>query len=108
MSTLYVREYSGIGTTKNVSGIGPANLVTQGPVEPGTDQAPITISASSAASAAFAATTQLVRVNTDSVCSVVFGPVGTTATTSNARLAANQTEYFRVVPGNIVAVITNT
>lgn len=108
MATLYIREYAGISTTKNVTGIGPADLVTQGPSEPGTDQPALNINPSTTPSLQFAPTTQLVRLHTDAVCSFVIGPPGTVATTSNARMAQNQTEYFRVIPGHIVAVIANT
>ncbi len=108
MATLYIREYKGIGNTQNVSGIGPAYLPTQGPQEPGVDQPALTINPSTTPSQPFAATTQLVRLHTDAVCSIIFGPPGTIATTGNARLAQNQTEYFSVYPGMIVSVIANT
>lgn len=108
MATLYVREYRGIGNTQNVTGIGLSNLPTQGAQEPGVDQPTININPSTTPSNAFSPTTQLVRLHTDAVCSISFGPPGTVATTSNARMAANQTEFFSVIPGQIVAVISNT
>lgn len=108
MATLYVREYKGIGNTQNVTGIGLSNLPTQGAQEPGVDQPTININPSTTPSSVFAATTNLVRLHTDAVCSIAFGPPGTVVTTSNARMAANQTEFFSVIPGHIVAVIANT
>lgn len=108
MATLYVREYQGIGNTKNVTGIGLSNLPTQGAQEPGVDQPIININPSTTPSVPFAPTTQLVRLHTDAVCSVAFGPPGTIATTSNARMAQNQTEFFSVIPGHVVSVIANT
>lgn len=108
MATAYIREYQGIGNTFNVGGIGPSNLPTQGPQEPGVDQPALTINPSTTPSQAFGATTQLIRVHVDAVCSFVIGPPGTVATTSNARMAQNQTEYFSVKPGHIFAVISNT
>lgn len=62
-------------------------------------------------SAAFNAKTRVVRVHTDAICSIAFG-ASPTATTSNARLAANSTEFFSVrpdlTPGLKLSVITNT
>jgi hypothetical protein len=58
-------------------------------------------------SAAFGADTRLVRIHTDSICSIAFG-LNPTATTSTARLAAGQTEYFAVEPGMKVAAVSNT
>ena len=63
----------------------------------------------SAQSAAFTSTTKLVRVHTDSVCSIAFG-TNPTATTAMKRMAANTTEYFGVPPGLSwkIAVVLNT
>lgn len=99
MSNLYIREYT-------------AAAVQQGegvPVmcEPGTDQGVITISASAASSAAFGANTAFVRVHTDAICSIAFG-TAPSATTANARMAANSTEYFGVIGGQKLSVIQNT
>lgn len=46
-------------------------------------------------SSALNANTKYVRVHTDSICSVSFG-TAPSATTSKMRMAANQTEYFKV------------
>ncbi|HWU70677.1 MAG TPA: hypothetical protein VN017_04915, partial [Pseudoxanthomonas sp.] len=69
----------------------------------------VAIGASSAVSSAFNASTAIVRLHTDAICSVEFGAAPTAAAT-NMRLAAGQTEYFAVVPGSgfKVAVITNS
>lgn len=66
------------------------------------------ITAVSAQSAAFTALTQLVRVHTDVVACVEVGGTNPTATTSSARLAAGQTEYFVVKAGDKVAARTCT
>jgi len=60
-------------------------------------------------SAAFDDKTRIVRVHTDSICSIKFG-TAPTATTSTTRLAANSTEYFGVPAGQSfkIAVILNT
>lgn len=39
--------------------------------------------------------TRMIRVHTDGICSVVVG-TAPVATTSNSRMAANQTEYFGI------------
>ena len=60
-----------------------------------------------ASSNAFSANTKLIRVHSDAICSIVIG-AAPTATTADARMAANQTEYYQVVPGHKISVITNT
>jgi hypothetical protein len=100
MAFLYITEFSNPGY---VNGVIPTGM------EPGTDQTPVAISGSSAQSAALKNNTQLVRLETDSICSVTFG-TNPTATANNRRLAANQTEYFSVPLSSSfkVAVITNS
>jgi hypothetical protein len=92
MATLYITEFTGVAFP------GVEGNSFQAPLEPGTDQAPLAIGASPQQSAAFGPNTRVVRVNCDSVCSILFG-TNPTAATSNRRLAANQTEYFGVNPG---------
>lgn len=60
-------------------------------------------------SAVLNANTTLVRLHTDSTCSVAFG-TNPTATTSKMRLVSDQTEYFSVQPNSElkIAVISNT
>lgn len=67
----------------------------------------IAIGAGSVQSAAFNSATRVVRLHTDAICSYRFGP-NPTAIATTARLAAGQTEYFGVKPGDKVAIITNT
>lgn len=107
MATLYIREYAGIGTGTNASGIGSSFLEVQAAVEPAVTDQTVSIGGASVQSSAFNAKTGLVRIHTDSICSIAFG-ANPTATATSARLAANQTEYFSVFPGHKVAVITNT
>jgi hypothetical protein len=64
----------------------------------------------SAASLPFTPSTRVVRVHTDSICAVKVGgaqPVAV-AKPGTARMAAGQTEYFAVTPGDKAAVITST
>jgi hypothetical protein len=102
MAKLYVTEYPDL----------PGAFATFAPQvvrdPPLVDQTPVVIGAGSLASAAFSALTKIVRLHADVVCSIAIGPPGTVATANNQRMAANQTEYKMVVPGYVVAVITNT
>jgi hypothetical protein len=101
MVKLYVTEYAYLQQDEN-------GRVMNVPQEPAAvEQTPITISGASAQSAAFGAKTRIVRVHTDAICSIVFGD-NPTATTNHKRLAADQTEYFGVAPGQKLAVIANT
>lgn len=102
MATLYVAEYAILGA-EQVSGSLP-----QAPHEPPIAEQIIAIGGASLQSNPFNAKTTLVRLNTDSVCSVLFG-TNPTATTNNQRFAANQTEYKSVPVGQsfMVAVISN-
>jgi len=96
MATLYISEYPGYELN---------NLPVA--IEPPLVEQTVAISGGSAQSAAFNTSTRLVRIHTDSICSILFGS-NPTATATNKRLAANATEYFVVSPGYKVAVISNT
>lgn len=96
MATLYVTEYAGIGGDH-----------IQTPLEPAIAQQTVAIGGSSTASAKFNDSTRLVRLHTDAICSVAFGSTPTAVATAQ-RLPANATEYFAVMGGQKVAVITNT
>lgn len=61
----------------------------------------------SQASNAFSADTRFVRVHTDSACRVAFGDAPT-ATATDMRMAAGQTEFFAVPPGSKIAAVTTT
>ena len=98
MAVLYISEYDNVATDN------------RGMVQAGQEPAIATQTVAigvAAQSAAFNARTRFVRIHTDAICSVAFG-ANPTATTSSARMAANQTEFFGVVPGHKVSVISNT
>ena len=63
----------------------------------------VTIGGSHAESNAFNTNTKMIRLHTDAICSVVIG-LAPVATTADARMAANQTEYYQVYPGDKLAV----
>ena len=99
MAKVYVSEFAGVYSQ--------ASGVTPQPRTPPLVEQTVAIGGTSAQSAAFGAATQLVRVHTDAICSVAFG-ANPVATASTMRMAAGQTEYFAVNPGDKIAVITNS
>lgn len=109
MTTLYINEYQK-SAHANAEEWGYTDNGLQVAKEPAITSQTVAIGGSSVLSNPFGLTTRLVRIHADSVCSILFGAVGTTpaAATTNARLAAGQTEYFGVAPGMTIAVIANT
>ena len=104
MATLYVEEFWGAGRPQSADGYLGAPIGTQS--QPSYSQI-VAITGSTTQSAAFRDTTILVRVHTDAICSVKVGGTNPVADTTNARMAANQTEYFSVKGGEKLAVISN-
>lgn len=99
MATLYLTEFNAIG--------GNSNFNVPGGQWPAVAEQTVTIGGASALSSAFNAATTYIRVHVDSICSIEIG-ANPVATTSKARMAANQTEYWPVRAGDFLAVITNT
>lgn len=95
MASLFIREYANIAGARGRSA--PV------PMEPGTDQSVLTFS-TSAASAAFGATTKLVRIYSDTAFHYVVA-ADPTATTSHLKWPASTPCEFGVLPGQKVAVI---
>lgn len=100
MALLYITEYANAVMSDGVP--------VQAGQEPSIDQTPVAIGGGSLQSAAFNANTRFVRLHTDAICSVVFGESPTAVTNTQKRMAANSTEFFGVVPGQKVAVISST
>lgn len=100
MATLYVSEHTHFGHDNNTVAFPMA-------LEPPIAEQTVAIGGASTQSSAFNANTRYVRVHTDAICSILIG-TNPTATAAKKRLAANQTEYFAVVGGHKLAVITNT
>lgn len=94
MAAVYVAEYQSIRVG------GPA--VDTPPII----EQVVAITSSHTESLAFSDNTHFIRVHTDAICSVLVAN-SPTATTSNMRFAANQTEYFSVNPGQKISVIQN-
>ena len=102
MAKLYLTEYVGAG--RYYGGAIPV-ADTGGWKE--NAASPMTIN-TALNSSVFSTNTHLVRVHTDAICSIIIGATPLTASTSNARMAANQTEYYNVEPGQVLSVIANT
>ena len=103
-SKLYVTEYYSVASPQ----VGGLNA--QVPSEPPlVEQTPIDYSGGHAESAAFNALTTLIRIHTDSICSVLIGTTPV-ATTGSARMVAGQTEYRSVPKGQNykISVVGNT
>ena len=102
MATIYITEYKNLGYVG-----GGLGQLAQAPVEPAIADQSITITGASAQSSAFNASTTLIRVHTDATCSIKIG-INPTAVTTAHRMAANETDYYAVIPGQLLAVITNS
>lgn len=100
MAVLYIAEYPAFPVRQG--------SVIQAPSDPPIAEQTVAIGGSSAqATNAFNAKTRVIRIHTDAICSILIG-ANPTATATKARLAAGQTEYRVVQPGDKIAVITNT
>jgi len=71
------------------------------------EQTPVTVSGTSAQSAAFGANTRYIMFTCDGIFSWTIGN-NPTATTSKMRFAADQVYHIQVQPGDKIAFITNT
>lgn len=100
MPKIYITEYQSLAKDRSgnviAAGMEPANLVQA-----------VTFSTTSAQSAAFAETTQFVRVHSDTTCQVLFG-LNPDAAIGGTRLIANGTEFFGVRGGYKLSVIQST
>lgn len=94
-ATLYVAEFSGSA---------PAGV--QVAQQPALVEQTVAIGGSATSSSAFSGDTKIIRVHTDAICSIKIG-ASPTATATTARMSADSTEYFYVLPGHKISVITN-
>lgn len=100
MATLYIAEFteSAFG---QIAGHAPVAAL------PAVTEQTVAISGTSNASNAFGNQTEIIRVHTDTTCSILVGTGTPVATAAKLRMVADQTEYFAVQPGDKIAVITN-
>lgn len=97
-ATCYIEEYTALS---------PIVVNYQAATAPGVAKQTVAIGGSSTQSAAFSATTRLIRLECDATASVEIGGTNPTATATSARFSAGVPEYFMVSPGDKLAVITN-
>lgn len=100
MATAYITQYGGTGTNAQIAQ-GPA-IKTE----------TVAIGAE-AKSTAFDRNCHVIRLHVDAICSFAIVSPDTSgnyaaATTSSKRIAADQTEYFGVNPGDKISIISNT
>ena len=100
MAVVYVSEFA-----RQVRDAGGYLIPT--PEAPSVADQTTAIGGSSAQSSAFNALTRFIMVHTDAICHIAIG-ANPTATTGNMRLAANQTVFFGVTPGDKIANITGS
>lgn len=109
MAFLYVTEFASIqGALSGFGGV-PVNA-------PPINDQQIAVGGTSTPCVAFNAATRVIRLESDSTCSIVFQTAaqqasGTnpTATNTHMRISANAPpEYFAVIPGYNLSVISNT
>lgn len=99
MAVLYITEYDRIAFD--------GRSAVQAPQEPALTVQTVAIGGSSTQSAAFNSATRYIEIHTDAVCSYLIGS-NPTATASKTRMAANTSKFVGVVPGQKLAVITNS
>lgn len=100
MATLYITEFDRQG--RDIDSY-PSPVAAWPPVA----QQAITISSTSAQSAALNAQTTLVRLHTDTACWIEVGS-NPTATNAKMKMPADSTEYFSVRPGSTVKIAAIT
>jgi hypothetical protein len=100
MAFLYIAEFARLP----LDSVG-ATIIAP-PMAPIAEQK-IPIGVSSVPSAPFSSRTLFVQIHPDSVCSIAFGPAPV-ATVNNQRVAASETRFVGVNPGDSVAVISNS
>lgn len=100
MGKLYITEFAEMGNPGRSSDIGGVPQVAKLP----SLLTQVVDFSTSTQSSPFNARTRFIRVHTDTACHIVVAD-SPTATTSLARMAADQTEYFCVNPGQRIAAV---
>ena len=100
MATLYIQEYERL--VNNPVG----NQVIQAGQEPAVTNQTVTFTATAGASAAFNSSTNFIRVYSDTAGYIKFGAAPTAVTATDMPISANTPEFFGVVPGQKISVVT--
>ena len=99
MAVLYVAEFNGLG-------VDSSGHKVSAPKWPALNQSTLDYSVSEQ-SLTLSGSTHFLRIHADAACHINIGTSGTsTATTSMARLAADQTEFVCVPPGGVIRVVS--
>lgn len=98
MSIIQISEYGDSGLDVNGVRMSTVQL-------PAVAYQEVTISGTSAQSAAFNAATKIIRINADAACRIRAGS-NPTALATDTRINADAPEYFGVKPGDKLAIIT--
>jgi len=100
-NTLWITGFQSPLNAQVVSGTGKPNLANL------TEKQQVSFGSTSAA---FNGQTRFIRVVADASCSINYQPPGATASASSIDLflPANTPEYFDVLPGGTLAVVTNS
>jgi hypothetical protein len=99
MATLYVTEYS-------LNGWVQTPPITAPPLQSIQADYNVAIGGTSTPSPAFQAATGVIQINCDAACSIAYGGSPTAVVTAH-RMAANETRFYLVKPGDKLAVIAN-
>lgn len=106
MATIYISELANLTTPGTFGTPVQAPFVGNGAVAE--QSFAITSSSAMSSTAGWSTSTRFIMVNTDTACFLKFG--GTTATitatVSAHRMAANETRFYGVNPGGVLAAVT--
>lgn len=101
MATLYISEFENCIIDAKGNPVGAPEYPTCAP-----DQI-VAITGASLHSTPFSGKTRFIQYHVDAICSIVID-ANATATTTNGRVAANETRFVGVKRGHVIAVIANT
>jgi hypothetical protein len=106
LATIYITELENLTTPKAFGTAVQAPFIGNGAVAE--QSFAISVTSSMSTTSGWSTSTRFVMVHTDTACFLKFG--GTTATitatTSAHRVAANETRFYGVNPGGVLAAVT--
>lgn len=106
MANVSITEFQGLGYVESGTDGMSFKLAAQAPFFTDSTVTQQPLMATAGTSAAFSQYTRMIRVHTDAPIKVSVGSAPG-ATANSPRLAANQTEYWTVKPGDKLAWITS-
>lgn len=100
MATLYITELRHVG-------FDGTSAPVMAPTVPAVNEQAVGISGVSSSSAILNSETRFVMLHTDTTCCLAFGDTPT-AVVGAHRMAANETRFYSVLAGSMIAVITSS